>query len=213
MTAGEFVKGLAYFCLLLYLPPIFFDVSTLPHGSWMMNRFESLRLQFACLAKFMRHGTLILLVMMVGFLLPACAKKTRHDPNPQSRPFNMERNTPRISPNRCRLIGTVVAIDSTYKPANPNEPCAKAPCHATVRVDSVLGYGPAFPQPLANGQLISVAFAFTLSPTQNLFMNMAQSYPGLKIGSKFLAEVEANAEPELGATKPVAFVIYEYAVK
>ena len=147
------------------------------------------------LAKFMCHTAFIRLVVMVAFFLTACGKKTHHEtshPDPQGQFFNMERQAPNIAPNRCRLIGTVAAIDSTYKPVNPDDSCAKAPCRATVRVESVLGYGPAFPQPLANGQLIPVTFAFTLSPTQNLLPNMTSSYPGLGVGAKFFGRCRSE---------------------
>jgi hypothetical protein len=119
----------------------------------------------------------------------------------------------RLAPNQCRLVGTVVAIDSTFTTADPDDPCAKAPCRATVRIETVLGYGPAFLRPLANGEEIPVTFMFTLAPTQDLVANLSRSYPGLRLGAKFLADVEAREAPAIGESGSTAFVIYGYELK
>lgn len=101
-----------------------------------------------------------------------------------------------VAPGRCRIVGTLVAVDSTLEQSGP---CSKAPCRGTVRVDSVLGYGSAFGNPLAPGNAISVHFAFTLSFTsEELFPTMTQRLPGLAVGSKFQADVESRLTPAPG---------------
>jgi len=126
-------------------------------------------------------------------------------------PFAIPSN---IAPNHCRILATVIAIDSTLDSANPDDPCAKAPCNATVRIDSLLGYGPAFPAAFSKGQQISVRFGFTTAPTAGLFPEMSQNFPGVGAGTKILADVEGTEAPAIGeSTGGAAFTIYGYEVK
>lgn len=119
-----------------------------------------------------------------------------------------------IPPNRCRLVGTIVAIDSGYRSSNPDEPCSRVPCRATVRVDSVLGYGQAFPTVLSQSEEIYVKFAFTLGPTRELFPDLSESYPGIRVGSTFTADVAGTAVPTMGKVyMSSAFEVYGYSVK
>lgn len=97
-----------------------------------------------------------------------------------------------IPPNHCRIVGTVVAIDQSLKSSDPQSPCSKAPCLATVRVDSILGYGSAFGNPIAVGRQVEVMFGFTLSPTKEILPQLTQAYPGLKVGSSFAANVRSD---------------------
>ncbi len=107
-----------------------------------------------------------------------------------------------IAPNEARIRGTITAI---YEERSGSGPCAQAPCAATVRVDSVLGYGSAFPRPISRGEHLDVRFAFTLAPTAELDMNLDDSYPGLELGSSFRADVQGQMSP--GGP---SFVVYSY---
>ena len=119
-----------------------------------------------------------------------------------------------IAPNHCRILATVVAIDTVLKAANPNDPCAKAPCNATVRVDSLLGYGSGFPATLSRGQQISARFRFTTAPTAGLLPELSQNFPGVRVGTKILADVEGSQAPAFGETSGgAAFTISGYEVK
>jgi hypothetical protein len=75
-------------------------------------------------------------------------------------------------------------------------------------VESVIGYGSAFPTAFNAGDQISVSFAFTLHPTGQLFPRMEHHLPGLKVGQVFKADVTASdlissdSQPEL--------IIYTY---
>ncbi len=115
-----------------------------------------------------------------------------------------------IPPGHCRIIGTIVSIDAIQKTGNADAPCSQTPCRAVVRVDSVLGYGQGFIKPLAMSKEFSAIFKFTLGPTKDLFQNMTKTYPGLEVGSKFLADVEAH---ELIGTKTINYLIYGYEIQ
>ncbi|MCH7756334.1 hypothetical protein IH970_14590 [candidate division KSB1 bacterium] len=115
-----------------------------------------------------------------------------------------------IAPGHCRIIGTIVSIDAIQKTGNADDPCSKEPCRAVVRVESVLGYGQGFIRPLSKSKEVPITFKFTLSPTKDLFQNMTKTYPGLEVGSKFLADVEAH---ELIGTKTINYLIYGYEIQ
>ncbi len=118
-----------------------------------------------------------------------------------------------IAPNKCRIVATVLAIDSTLQSGETASPCARVPCQAIVRVDSILGYGQAFVRPLSKGERIQVMFVFTVGPTKGLFPNMTENYPGVRVGSRFLADVGAHDEPMSKDSGTVSFLVYGYEVR
>ncbi len=118
-----------------------------------------------------------------------------------------------IPPNHCRIVATVVAIDSSYRSGNSSDPCSKAPCRASVRVEEIVGYGPAFTRPLAVGEVIPVSFAFTVAPTKDLFPNMTQSYPGVRVGTRITTDVQGLEDIVKEGGPHVSFSIYDYKVK
>ncbi len=119
----------------------------------------------------------------------------------------------RIAPNHCRLVGTVVSIDSALLSSDPKDPCSKVPCRATVRVDSVIGYGSAFPEALSKGKEVVVAFKFTTAATEAFFPEMSHSYPGVQVGSTFIADIEAQRTLMSKRATGHEFVVYGYEVK
>lgn len=116
-----------------------------------------------------------------------------------------------INPNEIRLLATVVVVDTT-RASRPTDPCFDVPCHATIRVDSVFGYGSGFPRPVTAGDELDVRFAFTLAPTDEVMPDLVESFPGLETGDAFWADVRAHPSPGPGngATR---FVIYNYYLK
>jgi hypothetical protein len=104
-----------------------------------------------------------------------------------------------LPPDVCRIIGTVVRIDSTFKSASPDDPCSKAPCEAMVRIDSVLGYGSSFPIILSTGTVIRTHFTLTLAPTEQVLPKVKPSYPGVGAGSWIRADLKSL--PVLGSTR------------
>lgn len=162
----------------------------------------------------------ISLIIAILSILVSC-QATRNEKKNEESPGKPQQSTmaftipSTIAPDHCRILATVVAIDSALNTAATNDPCAKAPCNATVRIDSLLGYGSGFPAVFSKGQEISVRFAFTTAPTAGLFPEMSPGFPGVQAGAKILADVEGGAGmPAMeGASGGANFTIYEYEVK
>ncbi len=127
-------------------------------------------------------------------------------------------HTPRMraTPGTCRIIGTIMAIDPELQSASPKQPCANAPCKATVRVDSVLRRGAEFKGDFSAGSIVEMNFAFTLRPTSEVMPHLKDPYPGLDVGSRFEAEVRPVVAPpsnkggRLSVTMSAPFVVYDY---
>ena len=93
-----------------------------------------------------------------------------------------------ISPGTAEIVGTITAIEPISNNSDISGPCSKARCIALVKVTSAR-YGAAFP-PLVMGKEIRIKFRFTLEKTtKELFPNMEEEYPGLKVGDEFRAIV------------------------
>ncbi len=91
-----------------------------------------------------------------------------------------------IPPGSAKVSAEVVSIEPVDK--NSAGPCAKFPCIAVVKLESI-EYGSAFPV-MSVGKNFRVKFNFTLEPTsKEMFPNMKETYPGLKVGDKFEAVV------------------------
>ena len=137
-------------------------------------------------------------------------KKEQVSPGQPQKASSIKIGAQDIPPGHCRIIGTIVSIDAIQKTGNADDPYSKAPSRAVVRVDSVLGYGQGFIRPLSKSKEVPITFKFTLSPTKDLFKNMTKTYPGLEMGSKFLADVEAQ---QLLGTESFQYSISQYEVK
>ena len=94
----------------------------------------------------------------------------------------------RHSPNVFRIVGTVTAIDPAGT-GGATGPCAKAPCTASVRVDSLFYHDSSTAYPFGVGETVRMRFVFTLAPSRDLFPKLSTAYPGLKVGSSFEADV------------------------
>lgn len=157
---------------------------------------------------FFFHQPRVLFIAFSSFFALSCSTPRQAASN-QSLPVYGEP----IPPNTCRIVGTIVDVDSTLESRVPKNPCSKVPCTATVRVDSILGYGQAFPQALSKGEEISVKFVFTLGATREVFPTMTESYPGLPIGSTFSANVLGRATMTRDGANSVSFMVYGYEVR
>jgi hypothetical protein len=118
-----------------------------------------------------------------------------------------------IPPNHCRVVGTVMAIDPSLSSAQPNDPCAKAPCRASIRIDEVVGYGAAFTPPLSKGDVIEVQFAFTTGDTRSIFPDLAQHFPGVTTGTKVKADLQSNDARKGSESGRNIFTIFFYQVQ
>lgn len=154
------------------------------------------------------------LCMLTGSLLLGCGASKQDAGRSEEIRAAKERMAmdpaPTIPPNNCKVAATVVAIDNSMKGTGEKDPCGAAPCIATVRIDSVLGYGSAFPKTFSAGETISMKFANTLRPTAKDYPDVKPALPGLSVGSSFVALV--SGQIVMGQTEP-AFVIYGYEKK
>jgi len=111
-----------------------------------------------------------------------------------------------VSPGTAKIVGTITEIEPVSDTGNLSGPCSKAPCIGLVKVSSAV-YGAAFPQ-IAMGNEVRIKFLFTLEKTtKDLFPNMEEEYPGLKVGDEFTAVV-AHVE-NIDETAPI-FQVYGY---
>lgn len=102
------------------------------------------------------------------------------------------------TPGTAHLYGTVMEIKRTRFYSDTSNPCSKHPCRASVRIDSVAGYGVGFPEEFSRGQRIVVSFALTLDPTDTILPNLRSPLPGLETGSSFEADLYFNQGPFSG---------------
>ncbi len=152
-----------------------------------------------------RLVVLLIIISLISFSCSASKQETSSTQETKGGTGTIAFPTP-LAPNTCRFIGTVVEIASKRTDADPNDPCSKAPCFATVQIDSVIGYGSAFPTSLGAGATLRARFAHTLSPTKDVMPELTPALPGLQAGSRFKADVIAS--PVLGGE--VSFTIYAY---
>ncbi len=61
---------------------------------------------------------------------------------------------------------------------------------ATVRVDSIIGYGSAFSPPLSKGRQFEVMLDFNSSAAANFALDEVEKEPGFPIGLTFEADVK-----------------------
>ncbi len=161
-----------------------------------------------------------LVSLLLTALLALSCRSTRQDrsveepktgntlqiPRPASDPARQ------IPPSVCRIVATVVAVDSVVPGTGADDPCSHVPCRATVRIDTVLGYGSAFPRPLSPGQLVRVRFTFTLAPTATVLPSVSPPYPGLSTGSRFKADLEGTPSKDQPAGEE-SFVVGPYELQ
>lgn len=153
-------------------------------------------------------------LILTLFILPSCGASKQESSHSEQIQAAKEKKIinipPPIPPNNCKVIATVETIDQTLKGTGEKDPCSKAPCLATVRIDSVLGFGSAFPSTMSAGKKIQVKFALTLSSTKEMLPEVTPALPGLSAGSRFEALI--NGSIEMGRTEPL-FTIYGYEKK
>lgn len=98
-----------------------------------------------------------------------------------------------VPPGHCRILATVVSISDMLS-SRPDDPCAKTPCRATIKIDKVIGYGSAFNAPLSEGSQFEVKFRSTVGD--------------LKVGSKFQADMShGESVASIGLQKEPTFTV------
>ena len=145
--------------------------------------------------------TLFFIITGVLFLI-GCHKEVTKD----ERVPKMEKQDT-IPPGHAQITGRIIEIDPISDNGSSSGPCSKAPCTAKVKIESIK-YGAGFP--VLSSKEVKIRFAFTLSPTtKDLFPNMEESYPGLKVGDDFSAL--AASRESVGETGP-QLVVYGYSI-
>lgn len=148
----------------------------------------------------MRKSKIFLLALTCAF---ACSKQTQQATKEEEQPPKKSYAQVPITaldPNKmvpvgmCRVVGTVMSVDSSLKSSNTDDPCSKAQCFAMVRIDSILGCGSSFGNSLSVGSSVRVRFMYTLAPSKEIFPQMSPPLSGLRIGSQFRALVQSAPE-------------------
>ena len=113
----------------------------------------------------------------------------------------------------CRVMGTVVEIDSSLLSDISTDPCAKAPCRVKLRIDQILGYGSGFSQPMIAGSVIETFFAYSTADTRGLVKNLQHHFPGVQVGTVIQTDLSKKAQT-LGqpSLKPIIYKVYGYQV-
>ena len=118
-----------------------------------------------------------------------------------------------VPPDHCRVTVTVLSIDPVLQSSKPDDPCAKAPCNASVRIEEVIGYGSAFPTPFVAGDVVDVYFAFTTGPTKSIFPELTLPFPGVEKGTQLTADLRAEAARRGSEEAKKKFTIFGYQVR
>lgn len=118
-----------------------------------------------------------------------------------------------VPPDHCRVTVTVLSIAPLMQSSKANDPCSKAPCGASLRIDEVIGYGSAFPTPLAIGDVVEAHFAFTTGPTKSILPELTQAFPGVEKGTRLTADLRADAARRGSEEGKQKFTIFGYQVR
>ena len=138
---------------------------------------------------------LVIFIITVSFFSGGCHKELTKDDNV---PKLEKPDT--IPPGHAQITGSIIEIEPFQSNASSADPCSKAPCIAKVKINSIT-YGAGFP--VLSNKEVRIKFAFTLSATtKDLFPNMKETYPGLKVGDDFSAQAALqesmnSSEPQL----------------
>ncbi|MEN8120375.1 MAG: hypothetical protein ABFS35_08510 [Bacteroidota bacterium] len=151
-----------------------------------------------CIKKIVRSILLFLLVFLYSFIISA-QKDTIGSVNKQANQT--------IEPNNCIVKAEIIEIQPVKK-NKLRRLCHRFPCKAIVKINEIVGYGSSFPVIFSKGTEIKVYFAHSLKPSKKVLPNLKYDLPGLLIGDKFKAKIEAIEK--LGGS--IKFLVYYYEV-
>lgn len=113
-----------------------------------------------------------------------------------------------IPPGVYRIKGTVMQVYPIK--VDDTEMCAKAPCLAAVRVDTIIGRGATTETGLLRqGQQVDVYFRYSTAATAELFPEVQPALPGVDKGTPFTADIALAPESSNGRK---VFELYNYEV-
>lgn len=144
----------------------------------------------------MRNKSILLVLSTLVLAAGACSGAA------QSERPSVPEGMDDVGPNEARVLATLTGIHAERARSGP---CAEAACSGVIRIDSLLGYGSAFPAPLSKGQHLDARFAFTLDPTREVDIDVDTTLPGLSLGDSFWADLQGLPAP--GTTR---YTIQEY---
>jgi hypothetical protein len=91
-------------------------------------------------------------------------------------------------PDHCSITGRIIRIFD--RRAYPPSPCADVPCTAIVRIERLHAVGMNFPDDIIVDSDYTITFSCTLAATnKEQFPFLTEHFPGLNIGSRFMAQV------------------------
>ena len=146
----------------------------------------------------MRNKSIFVVLSTIVIVAGACRTAENSSDERPTVPAAMDD----IAPNEARILATLTGI---YSEPAASGPCAEAACRGVIRIDSVLGYGSSFPQPVGKGQHLEVRFAFTLEPTEDAGVTLDTPFPGIDLGESFWANLQGLPAP--GRTN---YTVHEY---
>lgn len=162
----------------------------------------------------------IIVVALLGFIL-GCSKNAQQKTESQTSNLKMDSTSSGLSKNvgvgipvgYCRVVAEVVSIDEVLDTDNPDEPCGQAPCNAKIRIIRVVGTGMNFSPPVMVDNTYDARFAYTTGSTTELFPDMAEQYPGVKVGDQIEVDL-TGVKPAMGSdAKSSTYTIHRYAVQ
>ena len=162
----------------------------------------------------------IIVFALLAFIW-GCSKNAQQKPESQMSNLKMDSTSSGLSKNvgvgipvgYCRVVAEVVSIDEVLDTDNPDEPCGKAPCTAKIRIVRVVGTGMSFSPPVMVDNTYDARFAYTTGPTRELFPDMAEQYPGVKVGDQIEVDLAGIKPAMRSQEKSAAYTIHRYAVQ
>ena len=157
-----------------------------------------------------RINTRTLLVMAIASLTIGSCSSSK---NNQTKDWREEIARPEaiqdpVPAGHCRIVATIVNVHPLQQGGKEEDPCSRFPCSATVRIDSVLGYGSGFRSALGPGQIIEARFVYTLAPSRDAHPGQAFSLPGLGEGDRFQADLSGGSEAMGQEAETYAIALY-----
>lgn len=133
---------------------------------------------------------LTVLILITAITLTSCGKEAVREAGINNKTTTYVLSA-KVPPGNCRITGRIISIKPNLLTSNPKNVCSQYPCFATVKIDSILGYGAAFSKPVNRGKEITLKFEYSLKPTtKELFPNMDERLPGLDVNSVFTGDIE-----------------------
>ncbi|MFY9308981.1 MAG: hypothetical protein WAQ28_08020 [Bacteroidia bacterium] len=140
-------------------------------------------------------------IVLVGVLLFAsCKSKKETVQQKEPEPANTGDATA-LASNEATIVAKVISISEQRDESGP---CSKAPCYASIQIESISNKGKLFQLDDVSVP-IPVNFAFSLSPTVGLF-RMPTNYPGLALNDRFEAKIQSK--PALG--DKITYTVHGY---